>query len=65
MRDCRGEGKVIPTSQTKIIQHLEGGIVDQILVSEGDKVSQNNTIYRLRNIFFDANLKENEIELYL
>ena len=28
----RGEGRVVPSGQTKIIQHLEGGIVADILV---------------------------------
>ena len=32
----RGEGKVIPRSENKMIQNLEGGIVEDILVKEGD-----------------------------
>ncbi len=31
----KGEGKVIPSSQTKILQHFEGGIISEILVKEG------------------------------
>ena len=31
----RGEGRIIPSSQTQIVQHLEGGIVSEILVREG------------------------------
>ena len=30
----RGEGRVIPSGQTKVLQHMEGGIVSKILVKE-------------------------------
>ena len=36
----RGDGTVIPSSKTQVIQNLEGGIVSQILVREGDIVEQ-------------------------
>ena len=32
------EGKVIPQGRIKYIQHLEGGIVEEILIKEGQKV---------------------------
>ena len=30
------DGQVIPQGRIKYVQHLEGGIVDEILVKEGD-----------------------------
>ena len=33
-----GQGKVIPSSQVQVIQNLEGGLVKEILVKEGDTV---------------------------
>lgn len=60
----RGHGKVIPNSQTQVIQHLEGGIISDILVREGDMVKKGEIIYKLSQAFFDANLKEKEIETY-
>ena len=33
-------GKVVPLGKTKVVQHLEGGIVQEIYVSEGDTVSK-------------------------
>lgn len=59
----RGEGKVIPSGQTKVLQHFEGGIISQILVSQGDHVKKGQVLYRLENEFFDADLKSKEIEL--
>ena len=37
-------GEVVPSSQLKTVQHLEGGIVRQILVREGDKVKQGQAL---------------------
>lgn len=59
----RGEGKVIPSGQTKILQHLEGGIVSDILVKEGDNVQKGDIIYKLKNAFFKADFIEKEYEL--
>jgi len=59
----RGEGKVVPSGQTKIIQHLEGGIVSKILVKEGDLVDKGEKIYELSQAFFTADLKTKEIKL--
>ena len=38
------DGKVIPQGRIKYIQHLEGGIVDEILIKEGEKVSLNQPL---------------------
>jgi HlyD family secretion protein/adhesin transport system membrane fusion protein len=59
----RGEGKVIPSGQTKVLQHFEGGIISEILVHPGDKVKKGQVLYKLENEFFDADLKSKEIEL--
>ncbi len=40
-------GKVVLDSNRKTIQHLEGGIIDKILVSEGGKVEKGQTLVRL------------------
>lgn len=59
----RGEGKVIPSGQTKVLQHFEGGIISEILVQPGDHVKKGQVLYRLKNEFFKADLKAKEIEL--
>jgi HlyD family secretion protein/adhesin transport system membrane fusion protein len=59
----RGDGKVVPSGQTKVLQHLEGGIVSNILVKEGDHVKAGDVIYELSQAFFDADLKTKDIEL--
>lgn len=59
----RGEGKVVPSGQTKVLQNFEGGIISKILLTEGDKVKKGDIIYNLSNAFFKADLKTKEIEL--
>ena len=60
----RGEGKVMPSGQTKVLQHLEGGIISEILVKQGDKVQKGDVLYRLNNEYFDADLKAKVFNLF-
>jgi membrane fusion protein, adhesin transport system len=59
----RGEGRIVPSGSTKVIQHLEGGIVSDILVHEGDLVTQGDILYRLKQAYFLSNQKEQKVEL--
>ena len=45
----RGYGRIIPASEKKVIQHLEGGIVADILVKEGQRVEEGDVIFIVRN----------------
>ena len=45
----RGDGDVIPYGQNKIIQNLECGIVDAILIHEGQEVKKGEVILKLSN----------------
>jgi len=60
----RGEGTVVPSGQTKIIQHLEGGIIKEIFVKEGDNVKKGAPLFKLSQAFFLSDKNENKIELY-
>jgi HlyD family secretion protein/adhesin transport system membrane fusion protein len=59
----RGQGKVVPSGKTKTIQHLEGGIISNILVKEGDEVNKDDVIYELSQAFFTADFKTKEVQL--
>lgn len=54
----RGEGKVIPSGQTKIVQHFEGGIVSEIDVREGEVVETGQVLMRVENRTAEAELSE-------
>lgn len=45
----KGDGKVIASRHNQVVQHLEGGIVDQILVKEGDEVRAGQVLLRITN----------------
>ncbi len=45
----RGNGKVIPYGQNQVIQNLEGGIVESILVHEGEKVKKGQILLKINN----------------
>lgn len=52
------QGEVIPSSHVKEVQHLEGGIVRQILVKEGDEVAPGQPLVELEPTARDADVNE-------
>ena len=54
----RGEGRVIPSRQMQVVQSLEGGIIKNILVREGDTVQQGQEIVQIDGTKFRADLGE-------
>ncbi|WP_110643521.1 HlyD family type I secretion periplasmic adaptor subunit [Salinicola sp. CPA57] len=55
-----GEGRVIPVSRIQSIQSLEGGIIDEIKVREGDIVVQGQLLVRLSGTRFRSAYQETE-----
>ncbi|MFQ5774560.1 MAG: HlyD family type I secretion periplasmic adaptor subunit [Kiloniellaceae bacterium] len=60
----RGEGRVIPSSRTQVIQNLEGGILAEILVREGDIVDRGDILVRIDNIAAQANYRDLQAQYY-
>lgn len=58
----KGQGKVIPSRQVQIIQSLDGGLVSDILVREGQMVKQGQLLLKIDPTRFVSNLKENRSE---
>ncbi len=58
----RGSGKVIPSSQLQIIQSLDGGIVSEILVREGQVVDKGQLLLKIDETRFVSSLRENRAE---
>ncbi|OHC76532.1 MAG: hypothetical protein A3G18_13245 [Rhodospirillales bacterium RIFCSPLOWO2_12_FULL_58_28] len=56
-------GEVVPLSKVKSIQHLEGGIVRDILVREGDRVSSGQPLIELQPTTSDTQVEELKISL--
>ena len=53
----RGDGRVIPTTRVQVIQNLEGGIVSEILVREGQIVARDTVLVRISNTVAEADLQ--------
>lgn len=56
-------GDVVPATQVKAVQHLEGGIIRKILVREGDKVKHDQALVQMEPITNRAGVAELEIRL--
>ncbi|PCJ16481.1 MAG: hemolysin secretion protein D [Candidatus Cloacimonadota bacterium] len=60
----RGEGKIIPSSKIQVIQNLEGGLIDKILVKPGDFVIQGQVLVRIKNKRFEGDFSENSSRIH-
>lgn len=57
-QNVTGIGKVIPASQVKIIQSLDGGIITQIDVREGQMVKKNQVLAQLDTTRYKADYEQ-------
>lgn len=60
----RGDGKVIPSKEIQKLSSLEGGIIDELLVKEGDEVKAGQIVVRLRDVAAGADFGSNEARLF-
>ncbi len=58
----RGESKVIPSRQVQILQSIDGGLVSEILVREGDVVQANQLLIKIDETRFVSSVKENRAQ---
>ncbi len=56
----RGEGKVIPSRQVQVIQSLDGGIVSEILIREGELVKVGTPLIKIDETRAVSSLRENQ-----
>ncbi|MCB1833433.1 MAG: hypothetical protein KDH19_08335, partial [Geminicoccaceae bacterium] len=54
----RGTGRVIPSRQTQIVQNLEGGIVAELMVREGQVVEESEVLMRIDNVRAASDYRE-------
>ena len=58
----RGEGKVIPSRQLQVLQSLDGGVVSEILVKEGDVVEPEQILLRIDQTRFESSVRESRVQ---
>jgi adhesin transport system membrane fusion protein len=53
-----GQAKVIPSSKLQVVQNLEGGILEALLVGEGEIVKRDQVLARISDTNFASNYRE-------
>lgn len=59
----RGDGKVVPTSQVQVIQSVDGGIVEELPVREGQTVEAGQLLLRVDSTRFLSTMLESRASL--
>jgi len=57
----RGGGKVIPSQHLQVVQSLEGGVVSEIMVQEGQVVNRLQALIKISDIAFSSSFQENRL----
>ena len=59
---ARGNGEIIPSGENQMIQNLEGGIVEEILVKEGQSVKKGQILIKINNEKSKSSFSSNSIK---
>lgn len=59
---ARGNGKIIPSDKIQTVQSLDGGIISEILVKEGQSVKKDAPLMKIDTTRFQATLEESKQE---
>ena len=59
---ARGIGDVIPSNENQIVQNLEGGIVEDILIKEGAVVKKGDILLKINNEKSLSTFESNEVK---
>lgn len=58
----RGQGSVVPSREIQVVQSLEGGVLEEILVSQGDFVEKGQILMRISDILFASEERGTEAQ---
>lgn len=59
---ARGNGKVIPSDKIQRVQSLDGGIISELLVKDGESVKKGTPLMKIDTTRFQATLEESKQE---
>ena len=59
----RAQGEVVSASRPQIVQNLEGGILADVLVTEGDAVEEGDVLARLEGTSFASRVRDLEAQI--
>ena len=58
----KGDAKVVPSSQLQVLQSLDGGIVQKILIKEGQSVKAGQPLLEIDTTRFVSSVNENQVQ---
>lgn len=61
---ARGSGEVVPSGENQIVQNLEGGIVEELLVREGEIVKKGQVLLKINNKKSESTFETNFLQSY-
>ena len=59
---ARGDGDIVPSGENQMVQNLEGGIVEEILVEEGAAVEKGQLLLKIDNQKSESSFSANSIK---
>ena len=59
---ARGNGKIIPTNKIQTVQSLDGGIISDIFIKEGQTINKGDPLMKIDTTRFKATLEESKQE---
>ncbi|PID77356.1 MAG: hemolysin secretion protein D [Deltaproteobacteria bacterium] len=59
----RGMGVVVPSGKIQTVQNLEGGIIEELLVRDGDQVAAGQVLLKIKNQGFESVFNESKTTL--
>lgn len=60
----RGDGKVVPSSRLQVVQNLEGGIIGEIMVAEGQLVEKGDVLMKIDDTRFSSSFRETQLKYW-
>ncbi|MCK5905805.1 MAG: HlyD family type I secretion periplasmic adaptor subunit, partial [Gammaproteobacteria bacterium] len=60
----QGTGKIISSSHIQVVQNLEGGILSEILITEGELVEKGQPLLKLDALQFSSSFNETKLKYY-
>ncbi len=58
----RGQGRVVPSQEIQVVQSLEGGVLQELLVSKGDIVKKGQILMRVSDVLFSSEQRGTEAQ---
>lgn len=58
----KGDAKVVPSSHLQVLQSMDGGLIQEIMVQEGQAVKSGQPLLQIDNTRFMSSVRENQVQ---